>query len=123
MPTPCQGILPRSIDSAQVLNIPSEAPSEVSETSGESNAATPVTDTSSDSVAELNTLQHNDPGLRAIIDFIEKDELPEDAKLAKKLTLEQDQYELIDGILHHENPANPGQWGIVVPKSLQLSTL
>ena len=74
-------------------------------------------------MAELSTLQHSDPGLCAIIDFIEREELPEDEKLAKKLALEQDQYEMIDGILHHENPANPGQWRIVVPKSLQLSVL
>ena len=44
-------------------------------------------------------------------------------KVAKKLALEQDQYNIIDGILHHENPANQGYLRIVVPKTLQQEVL
>ena len=55
-----------------------------------------------------------------MIELLECGTLPPDEKLARKLVLEQDQY---DEILHHENPANPGYWRVVVPKSLQQNVL
>ena len=64
-------------------------------------------------------LQRNDPDLQQIIELLESGKLPSDEKLARKLVLEQDQYDIIDGILHHENPANLGYWRIVVPNLLQ----
>ena len=53
------------------------------------------------------------------ITLIESSKLPDDEKLVKKLVLEQDQYKIIDGILNHESPTNPGHWRIVVPECLQ----
>ena len=72
---------------------------------------------------EVETLQQNDPDLQHIIMLIESGELPQDEKLAKKLVLEQNQYDIIDGILHHENPVNPGYWRIMVHKALQQNVL
>ncbi len=31
------------------------------------------------------------------------------------------QYNLIDGVLQHENPNQPGEWRVVVPTSLRQS--
>ena len=72
---------------------------------------------------EIGKLQRNDPDLQPIITLLECGELPPDEKVAKKLAFEQDQYDIIDGILHHENPANQGYWRIVVPKTLQQEVL
>lgn len=72
---------------------------------------------------EISNLQHKEPDLHCRITLLERGELPANEKLAKKLVLEQDQCNMIDGILHHENPANPGCWRIVVPKSLQQEVL
>ena len=59
--------------------------------------------------------QHGDPELSPMM---EKGTLPEDEKQSKKLVLEHPQYELIDGVLHNENPVAPGVWRIVVPEVL-----
>ena len=48
--------------------------------------------------------------------------LPPDEKVAKKLALEKDQYDIIDVILHHESPANQGYWRNV-PKTLRQKVL
>ena len=44
--------------------------------------------------------------------------LPEDQKVAQKIVLESQHYDMIDGILYHENPNHPGRWCIVVHKKL-----
>ena len=36
--------------------------------------------------------------------------LPEDQNVARKIVLESQHYEMIDGVLHHENPNEPGRW-------------
>ena len=46
--------------------------------------------------------------------------LPEDQKMAQKIVLESQCYEMIDGVLYHENP---NRWCIVVPKKLQSQLL
>ena len=57
---------------------------------------------------EIRKFQWNDPNIQPIIALLEYGELPPDEKVAKKLVLEQNQYDIIDGILHQENPANQG---------------
>lgn len=53
-----------------------------------------------------------------LVDFVREGVVPEDRKLEKRLALEGTQYDLIDGVLHHENPHQPGEWRVVVPASL-----
>ena len=48
---------------------------------------------------------------------------PESEKQAKKLVLESPQYDMVDGVLHNENPVAPGSWRVVVPKDLRQSLL
>ena len=49
--------------------------------------------------------------------------LPEDQKVARKIVLESQHYEMIDGVLHQENPNHPGRWCVVVPKELHSQLL
>jgi hypothetical protein len=60
-----------------------------------------------------------------MITFLEEGELPDEPKLAKRIMLEQSQYDLIDDVLHHENPVNPGSWRHcqVVPSALREKLL
>ena len=57
---------------------------------------------------DIGALQRKDPQLSNLITFLEKKELPDDQKLAKRILLEHSQYDLIDDVLHHESPVNPG---------------
>ena len=72
---------------------------------------------------EVRQLQLKDASLRAMITYLEKEEIPEDEKAAKKLTLESRSYEMIDGVLHHQHPTDPLKWCIVVPKEEQPKML
>ena len=71
----------------------------------------------------ITECQRKDPDLSSIIDYLEKDTLPDDEKKAKKLLLESSQYDMLDGVLHNENPVAPGSWRVVVPKNLRQSLL
>ena len=72
---------------------------------------------------DISALQRKDPQFSSLITFLEKRELPDDQKLAKRIVLEQSQYDLIDNILYHENPINPGHWRQVVPSALRAELL
>ena len=58
-----------------------------------------------------------------MIDYLKNGKLPENEPQAKKLVMEHSQHDLIDDILHHENPANHGSWHVVVPAELQSELL
>ena len=49
--------------------------------------------------------------------------LPEDQKVARKIVLESQHYQRINGFLHHENPNQPGRWCVVVPTKLRSQLL
>lgn len=55
--------------------------------------------------------------------YLELDVLPSDEKLARKVVLERDRYELINGVLHFEPSAFIGRLCVVVPKSLRAALL
>ena len=44
--------------------------------------------------------------------------LPGDKALAKRLAVKGTQYAVLDGLLHHENPCQPGEYRVVVPVAL-----
>ena len=54
---------------------------------------------------------------------LEKDELPEEERAAKKLIIESKSYETIEEVLHHEHPTDPAKWCMVVPKEEQTKLL
>ena len=49
--------------------------------------------------------------------------LPEDEKVARKVVLESRHFDLLDGVLHHENPHSPGRWCVAVPTTLRTVLL
>ena len=68
---------------------------------------------------EMRQLQLKDPGMAAMIIYLEKEELPVEKKAAKKLIFESKSYEMVEGVLHHEHFTDPAKWCIVVPKEEQ----
>ena len=64
-----------------------------------------------------------DDNLRTMIAYLEKDELPEEKREAKKLIIESKSYEMIEEVLYHEHPADPAKWYMVVPKEEQAKLL
>ena len=72
---------------------------------------------------EIRLQQREDSDLAKYIAFLEHGELPNDDKCARRLVLEQSQFDVIDGILYHENPTDPGNWKIVVPRALRDTLL
>ena len=53
---------------------------------------------------ELIEHQERDADLQPILTYLKSGTLPEDENLAKKIVLESAQYDVISGVLHHENP-------------------
>ena len=78
---------------------------------------------SSDSIAIDKDLvkqpQHRDSKLLPMLTYLEKESLPGDEKQANQLLLERSQFDLIDGILHYEDPQSPGHWCLVVPEEMK----
>ena len=54
-----------------------------------------------------------------MIDYLEKEELTGEEKVAKKLVLESQIYETVERVLHHEHPTDPAKCCMVVPKEEQ----
>ena len=72
-----------------------------------------------ESKKEIHQMQMKDVDLQAYINYHSHGLLPEDQKVARKIVLESQRYEMIDGVLYHENPNHPGRWCIVVPTELR----
>ena len=74
-------------------------------------------------MANVREVQKKDPLLLPYLHYLEQNVVPEDEKQAKRVVLESKAYEMIDGVLHHENPNQPGRWCIVVPSEVQPELL
>ena len=59
---------------------------------------------------ELSTLQRSCEELKPMTLYFADGTLPEDEKVARKVVLESRHFDLLDGVLHHENPHSPGRW-------------
>ena len=55
--------------------------------------------------------------------YLSEKVLPEDDRLARRITFESRHFDLLDGVLHHESPHYPGRWCTAVPTSLCSSLL
>jgi hypothetical protein len=69
---------------------------------------------------EIKKLQSDDENL---VCYVKCGSLPSDDRSAKKVVFKSKNFELIDGLLHHEDPACPGRWCLVVPKELRSQLL
>ena len=72
---------------------------------------------------DIAECQCSDPQLFPMIDYLKSGQLPEDESQAIKLVMEHSQYDLVDDVLYHENPANHGSWRVVVPSELKSELL
>ena len=72
---------------------------------------------------EARSQQQGDPDLQAMMVYLEEGKLPEEDKVARRLVMESSSYELLDGVLHHQHPTDPGKWCLVVPKEEQPKIL
>ena len=76
-----------------------------------------------DDTPKFQEEQTKDSELAALIQYVKEGVVPEDPTLAKRLTLEGTQYDLINDVLHHENPNQPGEWRVVVPAGLHVESM
>ena len=72
---------------------------------------------------EIKKLQNQDEYLVCYVNYLDCGSLPSDDHTARKVVLESKNFELIDGLLHHEDPACPGCWCLVVPRELRQQLL
>ena len=68
---------------------------------------------------EIATKQMADPDFQVMITYIKDGTLPTDDKQARRVVLERPHFDLIDGILCHENPHFPGRWCTAVPREMR----
>ena len=76
-----------------------------------------------ESKKEIHQMQMEDVDLQTYMKYHSRGLLPEDQKVARKIVLESQHYEMIDDVLYHENPNHSGRWCIVVPKNLRSQLL
>ncbi len=69
--------------------------------------------------SDIETLRREDEELAPIFRYLEEGILPGDDHYAKRLALEKSRFEVVDGVLYHENPDVPGVWRIAVPRALR----
>ena len=72
---------------------------------------------------DLSNLQQSCAELKHVYLYLSNGTLPEEERLARKAVLESRHFDLLDGVLHHENPHSPGKWCLAVPVSLRLPLL
>ena len=73
--------------------------------------------------SDIGQLQRQDSHLLPWFNYIENDKLPTEETLVRRLVMEQDWFEIVDGVLYTHNPAKSEQLRLVVPQCLQLNLL
>ena len=71
----------------------------------------------------IATMQKNDADFQLMMSYLDSQELPDDEKRSKWIVLNSAHFELIDGVLHRENPHSPGRWCLVVPVEYRSTLL
>ena len=60
-----------------------------------------------------------DTTLTPYFQYLEEHKLPTSETESRRIVLECEKLEVIDGILHHDNPVDSSQWCVVVPSDLR----
>ena len=115
------------VDVVQVLRFRSVKSSDIGSVQGES---TPVS-TQQSSIAldlshlevDIKRLQHLDPELAHILDYHEQGILPAEETLARRLVLEAELYEVVDGVLFFVSPSSPHAPRLAVRKCLKQTLM
>ena len=82
-----------------------------------------LSDATQQRLKDLSNLQQSCAELKCMYWYLADGTLPEEEKLARKIVLEGHHFDILDGILHHENPHSPGKWCLAVPVSLRTVLL
>ena len=64
-----------------------------------------------------------DSTLVTMLEYLERDALPTDEKLARRVVMESGKYEVVQGVLYFVPDSSPGHLCIVVPESLRSKIL
>ena len=72
---------------------------------------------------DMSAMQKSCVELKDMFLYLSRNVLPGDAKESRRIVSESQHFDLIDGILHHENPHFPGRWCVAVPVELRLPLL
>ena len=81
---------------------------------------------SEESVIDLEEVikcQMEDSDMSAMITYLQDGTLPEDQNKSRRIVLESKQFEVVEGVLYHENSAFPGRWCLVVPEKFRVTLL
>ena len=82
-----------------------------------------LSDATQQRLKDLSNLQQSCAELKCMYWYLTDGTLPEEEKLARKTVLEGRHFDILDGVLHHENPHSPGKWCLAVPVSLRVALL
>lgn len=120
--SPCDATNVNSVATDSVA--PTERVSEAS-TTIDSDDPFPLTlsEATQQKLQELSTMQKFCEELKPMFLYLADGTLPEDEKIARKVVLESCHFDLLDDVLHHENPHSPGKWCVAVPMMLRPDLL
>ena len=71
----------------------------------------------------LQQLQKVDLDLSRLLEYLESGTLPDNEQVARKLIPESRQFDVIDGVLYHQDSSNPARLCLVVPQELRQTLL
>ena len=63
---------------------------------------------------EICELQLEDPTLTPYFQYLEEHKLPTSESESRRIILECENFEVIDRVLHHDNPGDSSQWCVVL---------
>ena len=72
---------------------------------------------------EIRELQLKDTTLTPYFRYLEEQKLPTSETESRRIVLECEKLEVIDGVLHRDNPVDSSQWCVVVPSDLRQKLL
>ena len=64
-----------------------------------------------------------DSDMATMIAYLQDGALPEEDKQLHRIVLGSEQFEVIEGVLYHKNPALPGGWCVVAPKKFHAALM
>ena len=70
---------------------------------------------------EIRELQLKDTTLAPYFQYLEEQKLPTSESESRRIVLECENFEVIDGVLYHDNPVDASQWCVVVPGDMRQS--
>ena len=72
---------------------------------------------------EIHELQMKYPDLLVYFQYLEENSVPHEEREARRIVLQCEKVEIIEGVLHHQDTADPARWCIIVPKQLRQIVL